>query len=83
MPTLRITYQVLPAGTDPDSCEPSDLETRSELFTFSPEEPVTDVRGHVHEVGPTIGAMNAAIRTRLGNGDEGIILKARRPDDDD
>ncbi|MFD4371485.1 hypothetical protein ACFWPY_07820 [Streptomyces sp. NPDC058527] len=82
MPTYRITYQVLPAHVGPDDYESSDLETRTDLFDFPAEEPVTDINGRVHEVGPTVGAMKAALRTHLGNGAEGIILKVRRPDDD-
>lgn len=82
MPTLQITYLVLPAGVDPDCYESSDLESRTELFNFADEEPVTDVHGQVHEVGPTIGAMTETIRTHLGNGDEGIILKVRSPDEE-
>lgn len=84
MSEYRIRYSIIPPGVGPDDYEPADLEQREESFTFpdpEPEDTHTLTNGKPVTVGPSVGALNAAVRERLEPGAAAAILSVRGPGD--
>lgn len=80
MPTqYLVRYAILPPGTGPDDYESADLVHREETFELSDPEQAGEVAGQNLRYGPHRGEVQAAVRKRLAEGEEPIILSVRLP----
>jgi hypothetical protein len=72
-----VRYAILPPGVGPDDYESADLVHREEVFELSDPEPAGLVAGKELRYGPEDAEVRTAVRGRLTEGEEPIILSVR------